>query len=59
MATIATLYKSGEVEGNSAYTHHPGGMFIRKTVLLKLHLLLMTLLTVRLLGKRALLVQML
>ena len=32
MATIATLYKSGEVEGNSAYTHHPGGMFIRKTV---------------------------
>ena len=32
MATIATLYKSGEVEGNSAYTHHPSGMFIRKTV---------------------------
>ena len=32
MATIATLYKSGEVEGNSAYTHHPGGMFVRKTV---------------------------
>tara|TARA_B100000427_G_scaffold314731_1_gene308158 strand:- start:12 stop:491 length:480 start_codon:yes stop_codon:yes gene_type:complete len=32
MATIATLYKSGEVEGNSAYTHHPAGMFVRKTV---------------------------
>tara|TARA_B100000508_G_scaffold20837_1_gene14212 strand:+ start:5734 stop:6210 length:477 start_codon:yes stop_codon:yes gene_type:complete len=32
MATIATLYKSGEVEGNSAYVQHPGGMFVRKTV---------------------------
>ena len=32
MATIATSYKSGEVDGNSAYTHHPAGMFVRKTV---------------------------
>ena len=32
MATIATLYKSGEVDGNSSYTHHPAGMFVRKTV---------------------------
>jgi len=32
MATIATLYKSGEVAGNSAYVHHPAGIFVRKCV---------------------------